>query len=323
LAKLPVDPEGAKIPGGYVHLTRQIYESSLWTMPPYCRVVAITCLALANYQTKKWFDRYAKRDVLLNRGEFVTSVRGLADYCHVSQSLVQLALAKLQQHGFLKTRVRKGHYTLITIVKYNYYNDPKSYIKQGFIGGIGTPTGTGAGTLTGTLSGTPEGTPSGTEAGNNLSSKEVKKERKKEGPPSNGFQPPQPVNTPEIFLASQFRVYISKRTGLERCALEFKEALGRGLDSGELNAAIEARWNHDVIVWKWIEAFEKVKARKEEKPEIFRAKDDDEKNKKEVEKKKESLVPDDKRIQKELHDALIKTKIKPKVKPDDVEHKTT
>lgn len=306
MAKLPVDPEGAKVPGGYVHLTRQIYESSLWTMPPYCRVVAITCLALANYQDKKWFCNFENREIILKRGEFVTSVRKLAEYAKLPTRMIQLSLKKLKSHGFLRVTSIKNGYTRIFVVKYGYYNDPNTYIRSGFMGGVGTPMTTPKDPP----SDTPKDPPVDSRRDTDLSSLAVKKERKEEDtPPSDDFTPPEPVNAPEIFLANQFRLYISKRKSREVCALEFKEALGRGLNLGEMNACIEARWNHDVIIWDWMKAFEKEHRKKEARPPIYRASDDDKKNKKENEEKKVPPVPDDQRIKKELHDALMKTKL--------------
>lgn len=305
--KIPSGAEGPRVPGGYVHLTRQIYESSLWTMPPYCVKVAMTCLALANYQDTKKFDHYAGEDVIIKRGEFITSITRLSDHAKLVTSLVRLALKKLVQHGFIKIEVKKNVETKIMVVKYNYYNDPKTYMRHGFKGGVGTPVGA----ETGEPVGEPNSEPVGERVGTHIVVvEEVKKKRKEEGTaPPDDFTPPEPVNAPEIFLANQFRLYISKRKSREVCALEFKEALGRGLNLSEMNACIEARWNHDVIIWDWMKAFEKEHRKKEARPPIYRASDDDKKNKKEGEEKRAPPVPDDQRIKKELHDALMKTKL--------------
>jgi len=306
--KIPSDPEGAKVPGGYVHLTRQIYESSLWTMPPYCRVVAITCLALANYQDKKWFCNFDNKEIIIKRGEFVTSIRKLAEYAKLPTRMIRLSLQKLKSHGFLKVTSKKNGYTRVFVVKYGYYNDPNTYMRSGFIGGVGTPMDPPVDPP----EATPEDPPVDPRRAHDLSSLAVKKERKEEGTaPSDGFKPPRPVNAPEIFLTNQYHQYISDEIGKEKCAVCFKNALKRGLSSANLNAAIEAKWNEGALIWDWMKAFEKEHRQKEAKPKYFRASDDDKENKKEDEEKKVPLVPDDQRIKKELHDALMKMKLHP------------
>jgi hypothetical protein len=74
-------------------------------------------------------------------------------------------------------------------------------------------------------------------------------------------------------------------------------------------SAIESRKWAGQDIYPWMKAFEKEHRKKEARPPIYRASDDDKKNKKEGEEKRAPPVPDDQRIKKELHDALMKTKL--------------
>ena len=165
-----------KIPGGYVHLVRDVIHSSLWTMPANAVKLGLTCVAMANWQDRKWWD--GKEEVVIRRGSFVTSIRNLAKSAQMPPSEIQRCLRSLSHHGLISTKA-SSRWTLITVIKYDYYNDPKSYVNKEDTGGIGTPTGT----VTGTPIGTEAGTMTGTLAGNNLRSKafeEYKQERKEE-----------------------------------------------------------------------------------------------------------------------------------------------
>lgn len=102
-----------------------------------------------------------------------------------------------------------------------------------------------------------------------------------------------------VFLANQYRQYISKSISAEKCQTEFSDALKRGLDAGALNASIEAQWNAGMKVWDWMKAFEKEHRQREAKPKIFRASDETE---------QKPLPPEIKKI---LAEATQKLKLHP------------
>ena len=156
-----------KISGGYVHLVRSVIESSLWSMPANAVKLGLTCVAMANWQDRKWWD--GKQEVVIRRGSFVTSVNKLAAAARMPRSEIQSNLDKLRRHGLISTKATSA-WTLISVIQYDYYNDPKSYVDKRDTGGIGTPSGT----VTGTPIGIETGTVTGMVTGTNLSSKEFK-----------------------------------------------------------------------------------------------------------------------------------------------------
>lgn len=115
---------GAEIPDGAVLIARAIVNSSLWEMRPPDRIVAITCITLANRRRKKWFD--GQRDIWIERGQFVRSREQMVDACKLPLQVVRTSLEHLEVTKFL-TRFLTRSYTLYTIPKYQHYQDLTKY----------------------------------------------------------------------------------------------------------------------------------------------------------------------------------------------------
>lgn len=115
---------GAEIPDGAVLVARAIVNSSLWDMRPPDRVVAITCIVLANRRPRKWFD--GKHDILIDRGQFVRSREQMVKACKLPLQVVRTSLEHLVSTDFL-TRKPTRDYTLYTIPKYEHYQDLTKY----------------------------------------------------------------------------------------------------------------------------------------------------------------------------------------------------
>jgi hypothetical protein len=110
-------------------------------------------------------------------------------------------------------------------------------------------------------------------------------------------------------LSIFYKQYIMLSSSPGHTAKVFHDALARGLSYVGMMSAIESRKWAGQDIYPWMKAFEKEHRKKEARPPIYRASDDDKKNKKEGEEKRAPPVPDDQRIKKELHDALMKTKL--------------
>lgn len=120
-----------KIEGGYIHLARRIVRSSLWSMPSGDRILALTCLLLANHSPRKWFD--GVKEVSIGRGEFITSIRKLADLARLDTKIIRRALNRLIKPGvdgipFMKV-VATARWTKIIITKYGQYQLPENYFR--------------------------------------------------------------------------------------------------------------------------------------------------------------------------------------------------
>ncbi len=114
----------AEIPDGAVVVARSIVNSSLWTMRPADRVVAITCITLCNRKPRKWFDGH--KDVLIERGQFVRSREKLVEACKLPLQVVRTSIEHLERTDFL-TRKSTRDYTLYTVPKYDHYQDLTKY----------------------------------------------------------------------------------------------------------------------------------------------------------------------------------------------------
>jgi hypothetical protein len=114
----------AEIPDGAVLVARAILNSSLWTMRPEDRVVAMTCIALCNYRPSTWWD--GKREVEIGRGQFIRSWDGLAKACGLSVKSTRTSVQHLENSHFL-ARTQAGRYSIFTVPKYDFYQDLGNY----------------------------------------------------------------------------------------------------------------------------------------------------------------------------------------------------
>jgi hypothetical protein len=108
---------------GKIWLHRKILDSDLWGLCSRHIAVAEVCLLKAN-----WEDRPV-RGIMVKRTQWITHHAEIARLCppDVTEKVVRTALAHLKRLGFLGTQVviQSGRrYLLITICKYNEYQNP-------------------------------------------------------------------------------------------------------------------------------------------------------------------------------------------------------
>lgn len=120
----------AEIPDGAVIVARAIINSSLWKMRPADRIVAITCMAIANKRAKKWFD--GVKQITIKRGQFVRSREEMAEECGLPLQVVRTSIDHLEKNEFL-TRFLTRSYTLYTVPKYQHYQDLTKYSDSGVL----------------------------------------------------------------------------------------------------------------------------------------------------------------------------------------------
>lgn len=114
----------AEIPDGAFIVARAIFNSSLWTMSKDDKLLAVTLIGMANWKDRKWFDGKAER--LIKRGQLVRSMRKLAKEAGLSYQECRTSMRNLQRVGFL-TQQSTSHYTIITLTKYDKYQDLTKY----------------------------------------------------------------------------------------------------------------------------------------------------------------------------------------------------
>ncbi len=98
---------------GFIKLHRKIMNWEWYTDPPTA-LVFLTLLLKASYRDAAW------RGTPVRRGQVITSRAALANACGLTESQVRTALKHLVSTGEVTCRVTSC-YTLITIVKYGFY----------------------------------------------------------------------------------------------------------------------------------------------------------------------------------------------------------
>ncbi len=109
---------------GYILLSRDILNSSLWTMRPEDRILAITMIALAAWKEQKIFLETAT--IELKKGQLVCTVRELARKANLPLQVTRTALKHLHADGFLTSMTTQRKHVL-TLEKYAIYQDKKKY----------------------------------------------------------------------------------------------------------------------------------------------------------------------------------------------------
>jgi predicted transcriptional regulator len=120
-------PMAAEIPDGAVLIARAIVNSSLWTMRDTDLRVAILCMVKCSWKKRRWFN--GKSSISIERGQFITTRRDLAQEAKLSDQKLRTSLRRLEKCGFL-TRKPTNAYTLITVPKYDFYQDLSRYSDQ-------------------------------------------------------------------------------------------------------------------------------------------------------------------------------------------------
>jgi len=127
---------------GWVKLHRSLMDDALWRSSTEAqKILLITVLMMANHEKKEWI--WEDKKFICQRGQFITSLRNLAEKAQISKKAVEGALGKFEKYGFLGTRKGTGG-TLITICNYDKYQSEEN--KGGQVRGHqgdtkGTPRG--------------------------------------------------------------------------------------------------------------------------------------------------------------------------------------
>ena len=100
---------------GWISLYRKFLEWE-WYDYPTVKIVFLHCLLSANHKNIKW------RDIVIKRGQLVTSYEKLATLNGLTVQQVRTALEKLQSTHEL-TYQSTSQYSIITVKNYNLYQD--------------------------------------------------------------------------------------------------------------------------------------------------------------------------------------------------------
>ncbi len=104
---------------GWIKFHRKTMEGPVWDLSPPQYKVWDACLLLANNKPRKWFD--GTREIVIPRGSFVTTERGLAEKVKVSRIVIRRALTGLERIGSIRAQRRAQKYTVIEVVNFDSY----------------------------------------------------------------------------------------------------------------------------------------------------------------------------------------------------------
>lgn len=93
-------------------------------MRPDDRIVAITCIALANKAQAKWWN--GSREIVIQRGQFVRSREQMVKACNLPLQRFRTSVQHLENSRFLTREVTKM-YTLYNLPKYDHYQTLSKY----------------------------------------------------------------------------------------------------------------------------------------------------------------------------------------------------
>lgn len=114
-----------------------ISDSSLIKMRGEDVKVALYLLSEANIEAKKWYDRWKEKEILVRRGELITSTHKIAKALEETDKTVRTSIKRLSKglhgdDGFLQviTNIeakRANAYSHIRVIKYEVYQKPQNY----------------------------------------------------------------------------------------------------------------------------------------------------------------------------------------------------
>lgn len=117
---------------GYIKISREIFKGKSKTfnsLNVVQRYIAFALVSMANHKDIEWWDKYQKKFITIKRGSFISSVEKIRKSIRsrsVTTRKIRTLLGVLQQVQFLTIKTTK-HYSIITIINYDFYQDGDSY----------------------------------------------------------------------------------------------------------------------------------------------------------------------------------------------------
>ena len=103
---------------GWIKLHRSIMDSGVYS--DNLRFKAwVDLLLRVNHEDNEWFER--GKLIQVKKGQCITSVRQLGESWNCHKSTVDKILKQFVQMGMIKRESRTGEYTIITVIKYGFY----------------------------------------------------------------------------------------------------------------------------------------------------------------------------------------------------------
>ena len=121
------------IEDGYVKISRRIFYSKTFShLNAIQKLITIYLILMANHTDNNWWDNQEKKFIDIKRGSFITSIDSIKKKIKdrlVTTQKIRTCVKILKNMQFLTIKTT-SHYTLITIEKYNLYQNGDSYINK-------------------------------------------------------------------------------------------------------------------------------------------------------------------------------------------------
>ena len=118
------------IEDGYIKLSRRIFNSKTFSnLNAIQKLITIYLILMANYQDNQWWNHHEKKFINIKRGSFITSIESIKKKIKdrlVTTQKIRTLLNILKNMQFL-TMETTNKYTLITIIKYDLYQNGENY----------------------------------------------------------------------------------------------------------------------------------------------------------------------------------------------------
>jgi len=124
------NPQREFLEDGYIKLSRKIFISKTFSnLNAIQKLITIYLILMANHKDNEWWDSHQKKFITIKRGSFITSVESIRKKINdklVTPKKIRAILSTLSKMDFLAIKTT-NKYTLITIVKYDLYQDGSNY----------------------------------------------------------------------------------------------------------------------------------------------------------------------------------------------------
>ena len=124
------NPQKEYIEDGYIKLSRRIFNSKTFSsLNAIQKLITIYLILMANHKDNEWWDNYQKKFITIKRGSFITSIEHIRIKIKdrlVTTKKIRTCVKLLKKMHFLAIE-RASRYSLITIIKYDLYQNDESY----------------------------------------------------------------------------------------------------------------------------------------------------------------------------------------------------
>ena len=118
------------IEDGYVKISRRVFYSKTFSsLNAIQKLITIYLILMANHQDNQWWNHHEKKFINIKRGSFITSIESIKKKIKdrlVTTQKIRTLLNILKNMQFL-TMETTNKYTLVTIIKYDLYQNGESY----------------------------------------------------------------------------------------------------------------------------------------------------------------------------------------------------